>query len=62
LAAAQEDVLAVEKECQERGVPPEKLDAAIVQLERRYEAAVVAFESEVKIVEGKLAPFLEERT
>lgn len=61
LAAAQEDVAGVEKECNERGVPPDKLDAAIAQLERRYEAALVAFESDIRTVEGKLAPFLEDR-
>lgn len=62
LAAAQDDVKAIEKECTERGVAPDKLDAAIVQLERRYDAAVTAFETEIKTVEGKLAPFSEDRT
>ena len=62
LAAAQDDVKAIEKECTERGVAPDKLDAAIIQLERRYDAAVTAFENEIKTVEGKLAPFSEDRT
>lgn len=57
LAAAQDDVKAIEKECTERGVAPDKLDGAIAQLERRYEAAITVFESEVTLVEGKLAPF-----
>lgn len=61
LAAAQDDVVAIEKECTERGVPPDKLDAAIVQLERRYETAVTGFENDITAVEGKLAPFLEDR-
>lgn len=62
LAAAHDDVTAIEKECVDRGVPPDKLDAAIVQLERRFEAAVTTFEQDITIVEGKLAPFLEDRT
>ena len=62
LAAAQDDVVAIEKECTERGVPPDKLDAAITQLERRYEGAVAAFEKDIITVEGKLAPFVEDRT
>lgn len=62
LAAAQDDVKAIEAECIARGVTPDKLDGAIVQLERRYEAAVTLFESEIKTVEGKLAPFSEDRT
>lgn len=61
LAAAQDDVAAIEKECTDRGVSPDKLDAAIVQLERRYEAAITDFENDINAVEGKLAPFLEDR-
>jgi len=61
LAAAQDDVTAIEKECTERGVAPDKLDAAIVQLERRYETAVANFEKDITAVEAKLAPFVEER-
>ncbi len=62
LAAAQDEVKSIEKECVERGVQADKLDAAIAQLERRYEGAVTSFEQEINIVEGKLAPFVEERT
>lgn len=62
LAAAQEDVAAIEKECAERGVQPDKLDAAITQLERRYDGAVAAFENDINIIEGKLAPFVEDRS
>lgn len=61
LAAAQDDVATIEKECTERGVAPDKLDAALVQLERRYETAVAGFETDIAAVEAKLAPFLEER-
>jgi len=58
LSAAQEDVVAVEAECVERGVPPDKLDAAIAQLEKRYDKAVTAFEKDITAAEGKLAPFV----
>jgi hypothetical protein len=58
LAAAQEDVAEVEAECVERGVPPAKLDAAIGQLQQRYDLAVTAFENDITAAEGKLAPFV----
>lgn len=61
LAATRDNIAAIEKECNERGIAPDKLDMAITQLERRYEGAVVAFEKDITTVEGKLAPFLEER-
>lgn len=57
LAVAQEDVASVEKECLDRGVSPDKLDAAIAQLERRYDTAISAFEADVSHVEKKLEPF-----
>lgn len=59
-AAAVERVEAVKAECRERGVAPEKLDAAIKQLEARYDAAISAFEEEITEAEGKLAPFIQE--
>jgi len=58
LAAAEEDVAGIEAECQQRGVAPDKLDAAILQLGRRYETAVAAFEKDISEAEGKLAPFV----
>jgi len=57
LAAAQEDVAEVEAECVERGVPPDKLDAAITQLGKRYDKAVTAFETHIDEAEQALAPF-----
>jgi len=62
LSAAQDDVKSVEAECVERGVAPDKLDAAIKQLEGRYDRAVTTFESEITAAEGKLAPFQENRS
>jgi len=58
LAAAQEDVIKIEAECQQKGVAPDKLDAAILQLGRRYETAISAFENEIDEAEGQLAPFV----
>jgi len=60
LAAAQEDVAEIEAECAERGVPPEKLDQAIAQLNKRYGKAVTQFEAEIEEAESKLAPFVQE--
>jgi hypothetical protein len=62
LASAQDDVVAIEKECTDRGVAPSKLDGAIAQLETRYETAVAAFEKDIVTVEAKLATFVEDRT
>ena len=61
LSAAQDEVRAIEKECMDRGVAPDRLDAAITQLERRYDTAVASFENEIQTAEGKLAPFVEDR-
>ena len=58
LAAAEEDVADIEAECQEKGVAPDNLDAAILQLGRRFETAVAAFEKNIDEAEGKLAPFV----
>ena len=58
LAAAEEDVAGIEAECQQRGVAPDKLDAAILQLGRRYETAVTTFEKDIDEAESKLAPFV----
>ena len=58
LHAAQEDVAGVEAECREKGVAPDKLEAAILQLGRHYETAVGAFEKDISEAEGQLAPFV----
>jgi septal ring factor EnvC (AmiA/AmiB activator) len=60
LSAAEESVAEIEAECAERGVPPDKLDAAITQLEKRYTKAVTVFEQDIADAEGKLAPFMQE--
>ena len=58
LAAARETVAKIEAECHERGVPPEKLDKAISQLQARYDKALADFEKSLSEVEGQLAPFV----
>jgi len=60
LSAAEDRMAEIKAECAERGVPPEKLDRAISQLELRYEKAVTSFENDIKDVEGKLAPYAKE--
>jgi|APSaa5957512622_1039677.scaffolds.fasta_scaffold00991_15 hypothetical protein len=60
LQAAEEDVAKVEAECAERGVHPDKLDAAITQLEERFGKAMTVFEQDITEAEGKLAPFVQE--
>lgn len=58
LAAASDTVAAIEAECIERGIPPAKLDQAILQLEKRYAKALAEFEQDMDIVEGNLAQFI----
>jgi chromosome segregation ATPase len=58
LDAARETVAEIEEECSERGVPPEKLDAAINQLQKRYDSSVAAFEKHIDEAEAQLAPFM----
>lgn len=58
LAAATDIVTATETECKERGIPPAKLDQAILQLEKRYAKALADFEQDMIIVEGKLDAFI----
>lgn len=59
LSAAQEEVVAIEKECLERGIKPGQLGAAIKQLEKRYARELEAFEQEMDKVEEALEPFKE---
>ena len=60
LDAAEERVASVKKECQDRGVAPEKLVQAIHQLEQRYDTELAAFENDIAEAEAKLAPFEQE--
>jgi septal ring factor EnvC (AmiA/AmiB activator) len=61
LEAARTELASVEEECRKRGVPPEKLDAAIEQLGTRYNKAVAELTEQLSVAESNLAPFLEDR-
>jgi hypothetical protein len=59
LEGARADLAAVEDECRKRGVPPEKLDITIVELDRRYEAATKDLADRINAAEVDLKPFAE---
>jgi chromosome segregation ATPase len=60
LDAARQELESVEQECRDKGVAPEKLDAAITQLEQRYEEAISDLEERVGEAEEALEPFVGE--
>jgi predicted nuclease with TOPRIM domain len=59
LESARADVKSVEDECREKGIEPEKLPAAITQLEIRYDKAVADLETQIQQVEQQISPFVE---
>jgi len=59
LESARKSLAEVEVECQEKGVAPEDLDAAINKIRGRYEALVEKLEREVADAETALAPYEE---
>lgn len=60
LGAAKDEQARVEQECRSRGVKPDQLDAAIRQLEERFDATITTFEADIASAETKLAPFNQE--
>jgi len=56
--SAQASLGAVEKECRDRGVEPEKLDAVIDKLQGRYIKAVANVVEKTDEAEENLKPFL----
>lgn len=58
--AARKSLAEVEAECRAKGLEPDRLDAAITQMEDRYREAVENLEREVAAAETALAPFLKE--
>lgn len=60
LEAARKSRDQIEKECRDKGVDPEKLDATIEQLEARYRAAVEDLETKVAAANEALTPFIKE--
>ena len=60
LEAAKKDVATVEKECRDRGVEPDQLEAAIKQLQERYDKSVAELGKQIDKAEQSIKPFLEE--
>ena len=60
LESARADVKSIEDECRAKGIEPDKLEAAIEQLETRYDQAVSELETKIEQVEKQVSPFLGE--
>lgn len=61
LDSARSDKAAIEDECKQRGVEPERLDDAIDQLSERLGTAVGDLETQIQEAESAVAPYLEEK-
>ena len=59
LESARNDLVAVEDECRKRGVQPEKLDATIVELNRRLDTATKDLSDRIVAAEVQIKPFTE---
>lgn len=59
LESAKADLATIEKECRSRGVPPDKLEATIAELNRRLETATNDLSERIRDAEDKLRPFQE---
>lgn len=59
LDSARADVKAVEDECVKRGIPPEKLDATITELNKRLDSSVVDLARRISEAETQIKPFSE---
>lgn len=60
LEAAEAALAAVEKECRDRNIDPDRIDEVITQLETRYESLVAQLEMEVAEASAALAPYMKE--
>ena len=61
LDSARVDLARVEEECRKRKVAPDQLDAAINQLQTRYEAALAELATKLQEAEAQVAPFLADQ-
>lgn len=61
LESARSDLAAVEDECRKKGVPPEKLEAAITELTKRHEAASSELLARIEAAEKTIQPYLGDR-
>lgn len=60
--SAKENVAAVEAECRERKIDPEKIDDVIDKLEKRFEQQATKLTQDLDQTEKDLAPYLGEAT
>lgn len=60
--SAKENVAAVEKECRDRKIDPDKIDEVLKTLEERLKKAAAKLEDDITNTERALAPFLGETT
>lgn len=60
LEAARKNLAAVEAECREKGVDPDKLDPTIAKLTKKYQSLVETLEQAVESADAALAPYLKE--
>ena len=58
--SAQENVAAVESECRERKIDPDKIDEVISALKKRFDNQATKLETDLAQTEKDLAPFLGE--
>lgn len=59
LESAKADLASVEDECAKRGIHPDRLDATIAELNRRYEEAVTDLSTRISAAEEQIKPFIE---
>ena len=59
LDSAKADVKAVEDECTKRGIPPDKLDITIAELNKRLDSSVTDLARRISEAEVQIKPFSE---
>jgi len=62
LESAEADLTKVEDECRQFGVPPENIDAVLVQLEEKFDTSMGQLESDLAASESALEPFTRNET
>lgn len=60
LESARKNLSAVEAECREKGVDPDKLDDTITKLTDKYQSLIETLERAVEEADTALAPYLKE--
>jgi predicted nuclease with TOPRIM domain len=57
LEEAQTNLAAVEQQCRDRKIDPDRIDEAVEKLHKRYEKAVSAIENDLSRVEDSIRPY-----